>query len=223
MEERTIVISVGGSLLIPNEIDIQFILKFHTLILSYTDVRFVLVTGGGAICRAYQEAAKQMHVLDKQSLDWVGIMVTRVNAELLRVVFDKNATNKVTYDPRQKEDGRIIIAAGHLPGCSTDYDAVVLARTYNASLLINLFNQDYIYDQDPRQYPDATPLPVLRWDSYIDMVGTEWIPGSHMPFDPVAAQAAKQMGLKVILANGANLPNLKKIIDGENFVGTVLQ
>ncbi len=223
--EQTIVISVGGSLLIPKEISTQFIADVRKFVLSglTAGTRFVLVCGGGSICRTYQQAAKQLGVKDKESLDWVGIMVTRLNAELLRIAFGSNANDTVLYNPHKKVKGNLIIAAGHLPGCSTDYDAVVLAKTYKASLLINLFNQDYVYDKDPQEHSDATPLPILKWSDYLAMVGKEWIPGLHIPFDSIAAQEAKKAGLKVILANGQNFVNLRQIVEGKKFIGTVLQ
>lgn len=225
MENRIIVISVGGSLLVPGEIDIQFITNLRKFVLSYLQegMRFILVTGGGSVCRTYQHAANELGVNNKESLDWVGIMVTRLNAELIRVVFGSAANSEVLYDCNKKTNGNLIIAAGHLPGCSTDYDAVVLAETYNASLLINLFNQDYVYDKDPREYADAIPLPSIKWSDYLAMVGKKWMPGSHTPFDPIAAQKAKKLGLKVILANGNNFENLDNIIMNKRFVGTVLQ
>lgn len=222
--KKTIVISVGGSLLAPKEIDLKFIKEFRRFILSIKDIQFILVTGGGHIARNYQESAKQLGVKDKLSLDWVGIMATRLNAELLRVCFGKEAYNKAIYNPNTKiNTNKILIAAGYMPGCSTDYDAVLLAKTYKADMLINLFNQDYVYDKDPKKNPDAIPYPALNWSAYLKMSGEEWKPGLHLPFDPIAAKSAKKMKLKVILANGNNLSNLKKIITGNKFAGTVLQ
>lgn len=240
--KKTIVISVGGSLLAPKEIDLRFIKEFRRFILSIKNAQFILVTGGGHVARDYQESAKQLGAKDKLSLDWVGIMATRLNAELLRVCFGKNAHDKVIYNPntyyninhntnntnknktnKKINKFKILIAAGYLPGCSTDYDAVLLAKTYKADMLINLFNQDYVFDKDPRKYPDATPYPALTWSSYLKMTGEEWKPGLHVPFDPIAAKSAKKMKLKVILANGNNLNNLKNIVTGNKFIGTVLQ
>jgi uridylate kinase len=54
------------------------------------------------------------------------------------------------------------------------------------------------------------------------MVGDEWVPGKNVPFDPVASRHAAKIGLKVICAAGKNLDNLKKILRGEDFVGTTI-
>ncbi|MBI4440750.1 UMP kinase [Candidatus Woesearchaeota archaeon] len=219
---ETIVISVGGSLLVPESIDTEFISRFRDFIQSMRDTRFILVTGGGAVCRRYQDTARALGVTEQESLDWIGIMITRVNAELLRAAL--GSSTEVQYDPHKRATGnKVIIAAGHLPGSSTDYDAVILAQTYKATLLINLFNQDYVYDKDPRLHPDARPLPVLSWKDYLAMIGPTWNPGLHAPFDPIAAMEAQKSGLRVILANGANLENVAHIISRESFIGTVLE
>ena len=40
-----------------------------------------------------------------------------------------------------KTNRPIIVAAGYKPGCSTDYDAVLLAKTYSAKELFNFSNK----------------------------------------------------------------------------------
>ena len=42
------------------------------------------------------------------------------------------------------------------------------------------------------------------------------------PFDPVATKKAKELKLKVIAADGKDLPNLRKIFNEEDFTGTVI-
>jgi uridylate kinase len=54
------------------------------------------------------------------------------------------------------------------------------------------------------------------------MVGDEWVPGKNVPFDPVASRHAARIGLKVICAAGKNLPNLKKILLEDSFIGTTI-
>jgi len=54
------------------------------------------------------------------------------------------------------------------------------------------------------------------------MVGDEWAPGKNVPFDPIASRHAAKIGLKVICAAGKDLPNLKKILLEENFIGTTI-
>ena len=52
------------------------------------------------------------------------------------------------------------------------------------------------------------------------MVGTEWIPGKNVPFDPVASVRAQKAGIEVICAGGADLDNLDNILNDQAFKGT---
>jgi uridylate kinase len=44
----------------------------------------------------------------------------------------------------------------------------------------------------------------------------------NAPFDPVASKAAQELDLNVIVADGRNLDNLKNILDGDEYVGTLI-
>ena len=113
-----------------------------------------------------------------------------------------------------------MIAAGWKPGCSTDYDAVLLARNFGVKTIINLSNIEKVYTKDPNKYPDARPIDKISWQDFRKIVGDRWDPGLNTPFDPVASKIAEQLRLKVIIAKGTNLKNLEKIIEGKRFVGT---
>jgi uridylate kinase len=98
--QETIVISLGGSLIIPENIDIDFLRDFKSLILSQVKKgkKFVIITGGGKICRKYQDAAKELCSPSGIDLDWIGIASLKMNAELLRVVFGEYAHSEVVAD-----------------------------------------------------------------------------------------------------------------------------
>ncbi|MDR1253159.1 MAG: UMP kinase, partial [Treponema sp.] len=87
-------------------------------------------------------------------------------------------------------------------------------------VVINLSNIEKVYTDDPRKNPDAKPVDTISWEDFRALVGDEWVPGKNVPFDPVASRHAAKIGLKVICAAGKNLDNLKKILRGEDFVGT---
>ena len=79
MNDETIIISLGGSLIIPEEIDKDFLKKFKSLILSHVEKgkKFVIITGGGKICRKYQDVIKNLKKINDSELDWLGIYSTR--------------------------------------------------------------------------------------------------------------------------------------------------
>src|SRR5665811_566656 len=100
METQTIVISLGGSLIIPEELDVEFLKSFRALILSHVEKgrKFLITTGGGKICRKYQDVAKELGDPSADDLDWIGIAALKLNAELIRVIFGEHAHDEVIGD-----------------------------------------------------------------------------------------------------------------------------
>ncbi len=228
-KDLPIIISVGGGLIVPHGgIDTVFLKKLNEFIRSQVKLgkRFFLVAGGGRTARHYRDAGKSViGGLTDEDLDWLGIHSSRLNGHLLRTIFQDIAHPRIieNYDKKLKNwNEPIVIGAGWKPGWSTDYCAVVLARDYGANLVINLSNIDWVYDKDPRQFPDAKPIEKLTWDEMEKLVGNKWIPGMNAPFDPIAAQLGKKQALTVIVTNGNDIPNLKKIFEGDSFKGTVI-
>ena len=223
------VISLGGSIIAPDGVDIQFLGDFVSLIAELLEAdnsrQFILVTGGGAPARVWQNAYRSIRAeaLDEEA-DWIGIMATRLNAQLVKALFSDYCTQDVVVDPTQPiaMEGRILIAAGWKPGFSSDYDAVLLAEQFHADRVINLSNIEQVYTGDPKIHRDALPIDAIDWKNFRAMVGDEWIPGKNVPFDPIASRHAEKIGLRVICAAGRNLPNLKNLLEGSSFVGTVI-
>jgi len=229
MQESPIVISVGGSLIVPNGgIDTDFLIKLNKLIREEVanGKRFMLIAGGGKLARRYQEAGSAViGKLTREDLDWLGIHSTHLNAHLLRTIFQDIANPRVVQDYDRRLENwiePIAIGAGWMPGCSTDYDAVVFARDHKAKLIINMSNIDYVFDKDPGKFSDAKPLKKITWEAMKKLVGDKWIPGHNSPFDPIATELAESLKLAIVIANGNNMENIKKIINGESFKGTVI-
>jgi len=222
---KSFVISVGGSLITTNEgIDISFLRKFRIFILEQIKKgnRFYLVVGGGIIARDYVSAAQRVTKISDKTRDWLGISATSLNAQLLKTIFGTYAHNQIVNDPTRKiiTDDKIILASGYKPGWSTDYCAVLLAKSHKIDLVINLSNIDYAYDKDPNKFPDAKKLENISWSDFQNIVGREWHPGLHAPFDPIASLEAAKDKTKVIILNGHNLKNLGDCLAGRKFRGT---
>lgn len=220
-----VVISLGGSIVVPSDIDVTFLTTFRQVIEDLhaaTGERFVLVIGGGAPARRYQRAYREAGGSRHESQDWIGIMATRLNAELVRHVMEPLCTDPVVYDPTGdiSFDGTVLVAAGWKPGFSTDFDAVMLAERFGAPGVINLSNIEKVYTDDPRTNPNALPLDAVTWDEFRAIVGDTWTPGGNLPFDPVATRRAAELGLFVVAAAGKNLENTRAILEGRSFIGT---
>lgn len=226
-----IIISVGGSLVVPNGgIDTTFLSKFNSFIrkqLSANPARqFFLVIGGGATSRHYRDAGREVlgHELTHDDLDWIGIHATKLNAHLVRTIFRDIAHPYILkhYEIIRKVEEPIVIAAGWKPGWSTDYPAVLLCEDYNAKTVINLSNIDKVYNKDPRKFKNAKSYDKISWQEFRKIVGDKWTPGIHAPFDPVAAKKAEDLNVKVVVMDGSKLENLENYFNGKKFVGTVI-
>lgn len=224
-KKETIIISLGGSLVAPNEIDIGFLKNFkHSLQKYLKDKRFFVLVGGGKICRVYQKALLEFGAKSADR-DWIGINISRLNAEVVKQLFSEYSFPKIITDPNKKVKTTkdIIIGAGWKPGWSTDYDAVLIAKNHNVKTIINLTNVDYVYDKNPSDFPDAKPLKNVDWKSFERIVGDKWTPGLSMPFDPRASKMAAKLKLKVIMLNGKNLERLEDFLNNKSFIGTTIQ
>lgn len=223
---RTI-ISLGGSLFIPENIDIDFIRSFKGIIEERIAVGecFIIIVGGGKICRRYQQAGRELGAVSQTDGDWIGIHVTRLNAEFMRIVFGDLAHPSIAIDPHKavESDKPVIFGAGGEPGWSTDYDAVMMGRTFDSKRVINLSNTHYVYDKDPKKFPDAKPYKQLTWDEYRSFIPTEWDPGLNTPFDPIASKEAQADGMEVVIMNGTKLDDVKKCLAGEEFDGSIIR
>jgi uridylate kinase len=226
MRERVIV-SVGGSLIVPEGLDSAFLADFRARILSAVEqgFTFYIITGGGKTARHYIEAAHAVRGdLTPEDLDWLGIHATRLNAHLMRALFEEQAYRRIVKNPSRdiESEEPIIVGAGWRPGFSTDYCAVAAAKMLGATRLVNLSNIDYVYDKHPKKYPDAKPLPNVSWQDFRGIIPAEWDPGLSSPFDPVAAKEAEALGLEVAVMNGGKLENFSNYLDGKPFTGSVI-
>ena len=229
---NTIVISLGGSLIVPKHIDWEFLRAFRELIISQIKKgkKFVIITGGGYAAREYIQAASKVTRLTRDDQDWLGIHATRMNAHLIKTIFRKFAHPRINKNPTTEADlgehfahgEKIMLAAGWHPGNSTDYVATILAKRLGAKTLINLSNIKYAYTKDPKKFKDAKKIEKIDWKNFRKIVGNRWDPGLNAPFDPIASKLAQENGLEVIIAEGKNLKNLENILSNKKFIGTTI-
>lgn len=223
---ETIIISLGGSLIVPEDIDVEFLKSFKTLILEHVaqGKKFVIIAGGGKLNKKYNEAAKKIGDPSPEDLDWIGIASLKLNAELLRVMFGEYAHKEVISNLSNKLsfEKPIIIGSAYQPGSSSDWDAVLAAKTVDAKKIINLSNIDYVYDSDPKINPDAKRIERIFWKDYKALIPADWTPRLNSPLDPVASKLAEEIGLEVIIMNGKPIDNLARCLNGEKFMGTVI-
>jgi uridylate kinase len=191
-----IVISLGGSIVVPNEPDVDLIVAYHRLFREYTATgpRVIVVVGGGAPARTYQQAYRgitaelnpdgsEADSSHPDAQDWIGITATRLNAELLRHALGDLCEDPVVYDPTAEFPftGRVLVGAGWKPGFSTDYDAVVLAERFGADTVVNLSNISQVHTADPKTDPKRVPSKRSAGRSFTRSSEVSGDPGATCP------------------------------------------
>ncbi len=241
VKRRVVLISLGGSVICPKEgkINVDFLKRFKKLVLDFiknTSLKFIIVTGGGKINRMYVRAAIGVGKVCYEDADWLGIHTTRLNAHLLRTIFRETAYPVVLDNPQKPIEGnwRLLIASGWRPGWSTDYVTVLLAKRFGVREIINAGNIPFVYkgirptrrmgreNKELTKYKRAFPIKEISWKNYRKLVGSKWTPRLSSPIDPIAAKEAQKLKIRALIIKGTELDNLKKVITGKKFRGTII-
>ncbi len=219
------VFSLGGSLIVPDKIDLGLLNRFSKLThkLINENFKLIIVTGGGKTSRDYIKAVKTL-TTSTNSPARVGIEATRLNARLVHEMLHDISYPKIITNPAYKvRFKKVLVAAGWKPGFSSDFVAVMLAKTYNCKKVINLTDVDYVYTKNPKKYKDAKRLPALSWKEYLQIINRKWEAGLSFPFDPVAGKLAYKNRIEVAIINGKKLNQVKNYLDNKKFTGTIIK
>ncbi len=231
------IISLGGSLISLRQggYNAQFVADFMSLIAKMVQKgeRYTIICGGGALARSMQQAyGNEVDKTDNEWLDRIGIAATRLHANMIGALCSSFARVLINNPPvsTSLEGGTIEIAdsvditvsGGWILGVSTDYIAVHFAIQAAAEDVINISDTPYIYAADPRLNPAAKPLHNLSWQQLADIVGEQWRPGRHIPFDPHAITLAKKHALRTLFV-GADIANLQAALSRQATKGTVVE
>ena len=224
---KIIVIALGGSIVHPDGIDVQFLKQFKSFIYKFLrkGFSFVIVVGGGRLARNFQDATSNIAKLTNEDKDWIGVHATRLHAQLLRTIF-RGIADPVVIDERhrvKKLTHSVTIASGWRPGWSTDFVAAALAEDFKIPKFIVAGKPAYVYSSDPSKNKNARPVTKISWKEYRKLIPKKWVPGSHAPVDPIAAKLAEEKKLTAIIVNGKNLKNFERLLSGKPFEGTTLQ
>jgi uridylate kinase len=222
---QTIVISIGGSVLFPEDIDEHYFEKLTKLFEKLSKkYKIYLVVGGGKTARKYIKIGRKLG-LNEIKLDQIGIDVTRINAELFAALL-ANSNQKIpfTTDEAKKMTNEIIIMGGTTPGHSTDMVGAELAQKTHASKFIVATNVDGVYDKDPNEFSDAKKYDEISIDELIQKYGTKWeSAGKNMVIDGPALGIIKQEKIPTHVLNGKNLDDLENAITDKKFNGTKIK
>jgi uridylate kinase len=221
---KSIVVSVGGSVVLSDEANTDF-LKQLTALLKKVSKRYTLyvIVGGGKIARRYIQLGRELG-FDEDTLDLIGIDVTRVNARIITNLLGvSNKEIPHTTDDAINLNLPIVVMGGTDPKHSTDTVGAELAEKTHAVRFVNATNVDGIYDKDPNKFKDAKQLKEVSIDALIKQYGTSWgTAGKNIFMDEPALEIIQRAKIPTVVVNGKRLDQLEKALLGQPFDGTII-
>ena len=216
MAMKRIVISLGGSVLVPS-LEKNHIREYATILRRLgEELRVFVVVGGGGEARRYIGVARKLGI-DEATADELGIQVTRMNALLLAGALgeaaDPNIAESYRDAARFGESGKIVVMGGVIPGQTTDAVAALLAEKVRAGLVINWTSVDGIYSADPRKHKDAVRHSTLAPVELQAIIrGDRLEAGSNTVFDTLAAKIIGRSGIPLVVLDGRKPADPRKAI-----------
>ena len=225
MANKKWVISLGGSRIVPDEVDDRFLIDFKKLIESHPTHKFVVVTGGGVTARKYITALRKLGKRTKsQSLE--GIAVTRLHAGFMARFFGRAANEVIPKNMKKVrtllEKNQIVFCGGlrYRDNNTTDGTAAKLAAYIDAPF-VNLTNVKGLYTGDPKKDKKAKFVSNITWKDFNKI--TEKIryeAGQHFVLDQTASQAIMKNKTPTYIVG--SLGSIDSIIKGKKFEGTLV-
>ena len=227
MKKKTMVISLGGSQIIPNDIGYDYLKKFKEVILKNKNkYNFVIVSGGGSLARKYINAVRKERK-DKKLESLAGITATRANARFVSYFFGFELKHgvphtKSTVKKYLKSQGIVFCGAlEYEPNQTSDSVAAELAH-YLKGEFINLTNVKGLYDKDPNKYPKAKFIKEISWKNFDKIVQKiKYSPGQHFVLDQNASKIIKKHKIKTYIIKETR--ELNNLLNKKQFTGTIIE
>jgi uridylate kinase len=226
--KKVMVLSLGGSQIIPKDVNLKYLNEFKKIILKHTkDYKFIIVCGGGSIARKYISALSESKVdLKLQSL--AGIGATRMNARFMNYFFNIDPKQGIPHTHktlRKYVANQNVIFCGALeykPNQTSDSTAAEIAKEFNSDF-INITNIQGLYSKNPLVYKDAKFIPDITWKEFDKLANkSKFKPGQHFVLDQTASKTILKNKI-ITYITGKDLKELDNILSNKKFKGTIIQ
>ena len=225
--KKVIVISLGGSLIVPEKINFNFLDNFKKVLeKNFRNYKFVIVCGGGTIARKYISALEK-EGKSKKELSIAGIRATRMNALFMMQFFGKVAneslpTNMNSVKSHLSKNQVILCGAlRYTPKSTSDTTAAHLACFLNTEF-INMTNVQGLYSDNPAKNPNAKFIPKITWKDFEEKaLKIKYKAGQNFVLDQTAAVLIRKNKIKTYIL-GEDLRNLDNLLKNKKFTGTTI-
>ena len=230
MEKKVIVLSLGGSLIIPKDIDIKFLSQLKKVLKKNTNkYKFVVVCGGGSTAREYIKGLEKEKLSKKifyQGL--LGIATTRLNARFMTYFFGNDANKGIPHDMGEvKNMLKIydIVFCGALRYAkeeTSDGTSAKLANFFKTNF-INITNVKGLYNKNPQKFKNAKFISRISWEEFHKMATKQTFkPGQHFVLDQSASKIIKKFKILTYII-GQDTKQLENVLKNKNFKGTLIK
>jgi uridylate kinase len=228
MKKRVIVLSLGGSLIIPEQVNLKYLKKFKEIILRNTKkFKFVVVCGGGSVARKYISALREIGINEKlQSLS--GISVTRMNARFMNYFFNINPEHGIPHTMKilkkyiRNQDVVFCGALEYKPNQTSDSTAAQIAKRFHTDF-VNLTDTFGLHDKNPKEFKDAKFIPKISWKDFYKMAHQKkFKPGQHFVLDQTASEMIMKYKITTYIL-GKDIKQLENVIKNKKFKGTIIK
>ena len=225
--KKVIILSLGGSQIIPNDVNLNYLKQFKKIILKHSkNYKFIIVCGGGSIARKYINALKIQKINEKlQSL--AGISATRMNARFMNYFFNIDPkygiphTHKTLKKYVAKQDIIFCGALEYKPKQTSDSTASEIAKEFKADF-INITDIKGLYNKNPKKFKNAKFIPYISWEEFDKLANkNKFKPGQHFVLDQTASRTIKKNKITTYIT-GQNLKELDNLLSNRKFNGTII-
>ncbi|MCH7850819.1 MAG: hypothetical protein IH845_04215 [Nanoarchaeota archaeon] len=225
MNEKLWVISLGGSRIVPNEVDENFLVRFKKLIDNNPKHKFVVITGGGTTARKYISALKRLHKNTKDQ-SMAGIAVTRLHAKFMARFFGRTANEEIPFNmkkiPKLLIHNKVVFAGAlkYKKNNTSDGTAAGIAAFLKCPF-INLTNVKGLYTSNPKTHKSAKFIPKITWKKFNDIVKEmTYSAGQHFVLDQSASKIIMKNKIPTYIVG--SLKDIDSILRNKKFVGTLI-
>jgi uridylate kinase len=226
MKKKVIVLSLGGSLIIPESgVNVKYLKEFKKVILKNTKkYKFIIVCGGGSVARKYIYALREAG-MNEDFQSYAGISATRMNARFMSYFFNHDPKFGIPHKMSElrryvsKYDFVFCGALEYEPNQTSDSTSVEIAKEFGSDF-INLTDVKGLHDKNPKVFKDAKFIPEITWKGIDNIINKiKFKPGQHFVIDQTASKMIMKYKITAYVL-GKDMNQLDNLLNGKKFIGT---